>query len=464
MQYTITFKLVFLLVLVVMTAPIQVQAEPAPEIKQAQSLTELLQQIKQVQEKQRQELRAREQRFLQQQAQQKARLAQARVEKLQQEKSLQPMVDELQQMTLEVQQLELRLTEQGQDLRDLQGAFTRIAGEVKGSLQQSLITAQLPQREAELQRLAELEVLPEIADLESLWLLLQEEMTRSSEVNRYQGQYTDVNGQIRDVGLVRVGAFTTFAASGFLQYLPETTELLLPATQPGQRYLSTIQDFKQQPGALNTLIIDPTRGALIRQLGASLSLRERVEQAGLIGVIILVLGALGFLLSLWRISVLGWVSMKVNAQLKHLETPRQDNPLGRVLIKAGQFKAERDENYQFKVDETVLSELPALERGQNFIKLLAAIAPLLGLLGTVTGMILTFQSISLFGNGDPKLMAGGISQALMTTVLGLVVAIPLLFSHSFVVSLSRNLVQRLDEQSAGLLAQRLEGESNHADI
>ena len=464
MQYTLTSKMVFLFVLMLMAVPVQAQAEPEPDVKQAQSLTELLQQIKQVQEKQREELRTREQHFLQQQAQQKARLAKARAEKLKQEKSLQPMVDELQALTGEVENLESQLTQRGQDLRDLQGAFTRIAGEVSGSLQQSLITAQLPQREAELQRLAGLEALPEIADLESLWLLLQEEMTRSAEVARYQGQYTDVNGQIRNADLVRVGAFTTFAAAGFLQYLPDSSELLLPATQPGRRYLNTIQGFKQQPGALNTLIIDPTRGALIRQLGASLSLRERIEQAGMIGVIILVLGALGILLSLWRISVLGWVSMKVNAQLKHLETPRHDNPLGRILIKAGQFKTERDENYQFKVDEIVLSELPSLERGQSFIKLLAAIAPLLGLLGTVTGMILTFQSISLFGNGDPKLMAGGISQALMTTVLGLVVAIPLLFSHSFVVSLSRNLVQRLDEQSAGLLAQRLEGETRHVDI
>ena len=112
--------------------------------------------------------------------------------------------------------------------------------------------------------------------------------------------------------------------------------------------------------------------------------------------------------------------------------------------------------------EKMLHTKPKLNRFLAFISLTAATAPLLGLLGTVTGMILTFQSISLFGNGDPKLMAGGISQALMTTVLGLVVAIPLLFSHSFVVSLSRNLVQRLDQQSAGLLARQLEGEVAHA--
>ena len=437
-------------------------AVAAVEEAEARSLAELLQRLQQERTQQQAELRAREQRFLEEQAQQKARLDRARAEKRQQMKTLQPLQDELADLTAEVQQLESRLQEQGQDLRALQGAFVRIAGEVHASLQQSLVVPQRPEREAELQRLSALDALPQIEDLESLWLLLQEEMTLAAAVSQYQGVYTDVSGQVRSGSLVRVGAFTTFTAAGFLQFIPENAELLLPATQPASRYQSTIEDFYRHPSTLTTLVVDPTRGALIRQLGASVSLRDRIEQAGLIGIIILVLGGLGVLLSLWRISYLLWVSVKVNSQLQHLQAPVEDNPLGRVLIKARQFRVERDENYQFKLDESVLAELPALERGQNFIKLLAATAPLLGLLGTVTGMILTFQSISLFGNGDPKLMAGGISQALMTTVLGLVVAIPLLFSHSFVVSLSRNLVQRLDQQSAGLLARQLEGEVAHA--
>ncbi len=260
--------------------------------------------------------------------------------------------------------------------------------------------------------------------------------------------------------LTRVGVFTVFGERGFFQYLPETGELLLPSSQPATRFTQTISAFesgsKSGTADWQTLVVDPSRGSLIKQLGHSVTLRERIEQAGWIGVIILVLGAIGLLIALWRTAYLLWVTVKVNAQLKQLQTPNADNPLGRVLLKTERFRSSRDENYQFKLDEMVLAELPVLERGQNFIKLLAAVAPLLGLLGTVTGMILTFQSISLFGNGDPKLMAGGISQALMTTVLGLVVAIPLLFSHSFVVAMSRNLVQRLDEQSAGLLAARLD--------
>jgi len=132
----------------------------------------------------------------------------------------------------------------------------------------------------------------------------------------------------------------------------------------------------------------------------------------------------------------------------------EDNPLGRIFAIAEKSKAEATDNLDLLLDEAITREVPALEKGLAIIKLLAAVGPLLGLLGTVTGMIITFQTISLFGSGDPKLMAEGISQALVTTVQGLCVAIPLLFLHSVVASRSRMLVQILDEQTAGLISRR----------
>jgi biopolymer transport protein ExbB len=158
----------------------------------------------------------------------------------------------------------------------------------------------------------------------------------------------------------------------------------------------------------------------------------------------------------WRLLYLGVVYFRIRQQLQHLQAPSLSNPLGRVLQSVQGIDLHDDELLQLKLDEAVLAEMPALERGNGVIKLLAATSPLLGLLGTVTGMILTFQAISLFGTGDPKLMAGGISQALVTTVLGLVVAIPLLFSHSIIAYLSRSMIQRLDEQCAGVLARSVE--------
>ncbi len=186
-------------------------------------------------------------------------------------------------------------------------------------------------------------------------------------------------------------------------------------------------------------------------------LRERIAQGGTIGLIIIALGSLGMLLTAWRVAYLLLVSRRIRRQLAMAASPSADNPLGRVLKSVEGIPIDQEELLQLKLDEAVLAEIPALERGNGLIKLLAATSPLLGLLGTVTGMILTFQAISLFGTGDPKLMAGGISQALVTTVLGLVVAIPLLFGHSVVAFLSRATVQRLDEQCAGVLARSAEG-------
>ena len=171
------------------------------------------------------------------------------------------------------------------------------------------------------------------------------------------------------------------------------------------------------------------------------------------------LGAFGLLLALWRILYLGFTYQRMQAQLRDISRPSLANPLGRVLAAVEGVSLEDEELLQLKLDEAVLAEIPALERGNGLIKLLAATSPLLGLLGTVTGMILTFQAISLFGSGDPKLMAGGISQALVTTVQGLVVAIPLLFGHSLINALSRSIIQRLDEQCAGVLARSAEQQS-----
>ncbi|HIE53574.1 MAG TPA: MotA/TolQ/ExbB proton channel family protein, partial [Chromatiaceae bacterium] len=185
--------------------------------------------------------------------------------------------------------------------------------------------------------------------------------------------------------------------------------------------------------------------------------KERIEQGKEVGYLIIGLAIFGFLMAVYRFVALGVTSMKVRAQLKRADQPKKNNPLGRVLL-AWKENQEADlDTLERKIDEAVVKEVPRLQRGLSIIKILAVIAPLLGLLGTVTGMIQTFQSITLFGTGDPKLMAGGISQALITTVLGLMAAIPLTFLHALVASSSRSLVQVLEEQSAGIIARQAEG-------
>jgi biopolymer transport protein ExbB len=159
------------------------------------------------------------------------------------------------------------------------------------------------------------------------------------------------------------------------------------------------------------------------------------------------------LIAIERLIVLATTSGKVTTQLKE-ETPSLDNPLGRVLQAAEENKDADIETLELKLGEAVFKETPKLTRALLFIKLISVVAPLLGLLGTVTGMIVTFQAITLFGTGDPKLMAGGISQALVTTVLGLTVAIPMVLLHTFVSGRSRRILHVLQEQSAGIVAER----------
>ena len=104
------------------------------------------------------------------------------------------------------------------------------------------------------------------------------------------------------------------------------------------------------------------------------------------------------------------------------------------------------------IDEIIINYSGKIEWGNNWVKFFAAVAPLLGLLGTVIGMIETFQAITLFGTGDPKQMAGGISQALITTMLGLIVAAPLLGMYTYISEKTSSIVQILEEKASHILS------------
>ena len=448
-------KFITLLSLIMAFQSVPLQAAQS-NVVSAQNLSELLSIIKQQRDAERKAAQQREQVFLRAKQEQSALLEQARKQHAATQQKLVPLKADIEANKKSLEALSEKVDAETQSLGDLKASFNEFAGSFSASLRSSMVTPSLPERQAELNRLAAMQTFPAVADLESLWMLVQEEMIRGGEIVQYQANVVDVQGLAREHTILRGGTFTSFTDGQFLRYIPETEELLIPVRQPSQSMRKRALEFSQSPHQQSSMVIDPTQGSLLGMLSIEPDIAERIKQAGTIGLIIIALGAAGLLLTLWRVIYLLWVSGNVRRQMKKISDPSPGNPLGRVLLQAQQFSTRKEENLEFKLDEAVLVELPKLERGHNFIKLLAAVAPLLGLLGTVTGMILTFQSISLFGNGDPKLMAGGISQALMTTVLGLVAAIPLLFGHSFVSSLARNLIQRLDEQSAGMLAKSLE--------
>ena len=401
----------------------------------------------------------------------------ARIAKFMAEKSTQDAVLQETLANLKVQEdravrLEKTFDENDVKLSELEdlkaerlGAFGELFGVVRGTasemgaqIKESIISGELQGRSKTLTDLAKSKALPSNEELEMLWYHLLEEMNAQGEVKRFSGTIVDTDGNFSEEEVVRVGPWTAFDRKGnFLGYLPDDERYRVLGRQPQARFLDLGDNIVDgDKGDIVKGAIDPSRGAILSLLIQTPGLNERIGQGGIVGYIILGLLAVGLVLSIERIFRLTVTARAVNAQAKDVDNPNESNPLGRVLAAYHSNKSADVETLELKLDDAILKELPSLERGINFIKLLSSVAPLLGLLGTVTGMIVTFQAITLFGTGDPKLMAGGISQALVTTVLGLTAAIPLVLLHSIAQTRSRSIQQILDEQSAGLIAERAE--------
>ncbi|MDH3418275.1 MAG: MotA/TolQ/ExbB proton channel family protein [Gammaproteobacteria bacterium] len=337
------------------------------------------------------------------------------------------------------------------NMGELFGVVRQVAGDTKGVIDTSLVSAQLPGRSTQADELAQSRGLPSIQELTDLYVLLLEEMAESGKVARFDAEVISAEGLAGQAEVVRVGVFNVISGDEFLQYVPESTSLQALARQPAGRFRSLAEGLSAATSGVVPMALDPSRGAILGLLIQAPSLVERIQQGGIVGYVIIVLGLLGVLVALERMLSLWRASRGIHAQLR---SSRADtgNALGRILSVYDINRSVDNETLERKLDEAILREAPLLERWQGWIKVLAAVAPLLGLLGTVVGMIRTFQAITLFGTGDPKLMAGGISQALVTTVLGLCVAIPLVLLHSLVASRSKTLVEILEEQSAGIIA------------
>lgn len=401
-------------------------------------------------------MQSREQAFIAERGERAQLLATARSALATQKAEAERLKAEFDRQEAELAEQEKLLSQRAGHLGELFGVVRQSAGDVAGQWQDSLLNAQYPERLARLKALAESRTLPSAADLDGYWMLLLEDLTASGRVEQLQVPVVAADGTRNAQDVLRVGAFSAYGADAFLRYDADAGELLAPPRQPSG--LGQVADYLDSSDAIASLPVDPSRGTLLAQLQREPSLWDRVQQGGLVGWVILLLGAFGLLLAAWRMVYLTRVGRGVSAQMHNLSAPRGDNPLGRIIGVLGPKPQLADlETLELKLDEAILQETPPLEKGQGLLKLLSAVAPLLGLLGTVTGMIVTFQAITQGGGGDSRLMADGISQALVTTVLGLVVAIPLLFLHTLLASRSKGLIQLLEQQSAGLIALHLSG-------
>ena len=396
----------------------------------------------------------REDRFRREQANQEAELRRLRGEVQAAESEAGRLENLRNQLDRELDELRTQLAERQGEFGELFGVARAAAADLNEQLSESLVSTQFQGRGEGLTRMAQAASLPTIQELENLWFTMLQEASEQAEVARYQAQVIRSDNQSANETVVRIGPFTAFTDRGFLVARDGTLRYL--ARQPGRAQVNAAQRaFDHTGSGVVRGLIDPSLGTLLGLVVEIPNLRERIDQGGGIGYAIIVVAVFGVLLAIFRWLMLMITAMKVKSQMRS-STPSKGNPLGRVMLAYEEYRKADLETLQLRLDDAVLKELPKLEAGLNVVKVLAAVAPLMGLLGTVIGMIVTFQAITLFGTGDPKLMAGGISQALVTTVMGLIAAIPLLLLHAFAASTSRRLGQVLEEQSVSLVAETAE--------
>lgn len=349
------------------------------------------------------------------------------------------------------------------DLNELFGTLQGVAGDFLSTFENSLISAQFPGRSEAIEVFIEkagstIEQL-DVSEIETFWFYMQQEMTESARVVTYNGEVTLPAGDTVNRQITRIGAFNAVSEGDYLSYDGDIGHLQVLPKQPPAGVVSAALALESAQSGFTRVGIDPT-GGVGGQVMANLvnfpSAQEQVQaNAGTIGFIIIGVGVIGILLGFFRLLMLGLISVKVRAQLKS-DKPSKNNPLGRVLMVAESNPDSDTETLELKLGEAILQETPALESMLTLIKMIATIAPLGGLLGTVTGMIVVFQQITVYGAGDPTIMAGGISSALMTTVLGIVVAIPTIFMHTVVKSRADTIMHILEEQATGMIAQKAE--------
>ena len=427
----------------------------------ARDLNQLLDFVKQGQVTEARENRAREQRFTQDKANQQAELRRAEAERTRQEQLSAQLEDTFEENELAIAAKQQQLREKLGTLSELFGHLTAASGDLASNIEVSLVSAQYPGRGVFLKDLIEKmsgsDTLPSVEEIERVWYELLREVTETGRVVAFDAEVATPSGTLDQRSVVRIGAFNVIDNGGnYLSYSNGTLGEL--PRQPSGSFTGWAADLASASSGLHTFGIDPTGptgGSFLAAIIDSPTLEERWHQGGYVGYGITAVGAFAFLLAIWRLVVLTSVSAKVNSQLKS-DKANENNPLGRVLKVHEDNPTMDTETLELKLAEGILKETPKLESGLTLLKIIAAVAPLMGLLGTVTGMIITFQAITIFGAGDPKAMAGGISSALVTTVLGLLVAIPTVLLHTFVNGRAQRIIHVLQEQTTGIIAEHTE--------
>ena len=429
-----------------------------PMAPAAQSLDQLLEETRNSRQREARANQEREAQFVSERQQRAAMLAEARQAVTRERARSSQLNAAYEANEKQLGAMQEQLDARAGNLGEMFGVVRQVANDFSSVVRNSMITAQFPDREEFVSQLAQSKALPSITELERFWFELQREMTETGKVVRFPSKIVQASGAPVDATVVRVGPFNASSSGRYLSYMPSQKQFAVMARQPQGDLIPPIRLEEASQGYVESMI-DPTRGVLLSIYSQRPGWWERIEKGEAVGYVILLVGLVGAGLLFYQLFYLATVRGKVRNQLNFPEHAVTDNPLGRVLasFKGDARKLDEDvEVVELRISEAVLKEVPKLERFQSFLRLAVAAGPLLGLVGTVLGMIITFQSITESGSSDPKLMANGISQAMIATLLGLGIAVPLLFGNAWLASISKSIVQILEEQSTGLLAEHIE--------
>lgn len=419
------------------------------------SLDDLIKQVRKDSVLESRELAAREQDFRQQRDQQAAMLSRLKARLAAEKRRGFALKQHYEENEAFIKEQSEQLHEKMGSLGELFGVVRQNAKDMLSLFNGSIISAQIPERNKAIKKLATNKSNPTIKEMEDFWRLILDEMVEAGKVSRFETAVITHNGEEQRKEVVRLGAFNAVSDGLYLRYLPESGQLVELGRQPATRFVSLARELQQIESGIAPVALDPSRGAILSLMVQSPSIMERINQGGVIGYLIIILGCVGLGLVLERVIVLTG-SYRQMLQQKTTGIAAKETALTRIR-RVAQNNLELDsETLGLKLDQAILKERPIIRKFLPTVAIFAAIAPLLGLLGTVSGMIETFQSITLFGTGDPKLMSGGISIALVTTELGLIVAIPLTLLHSWLAGSARKVLFILDEESAALIAEREE--------
>ncbi len=431
--------------------------EPTPMVidgPQPTSPEELLEAVRKGWAVERKEDKEREARFASARDEQSRLLAEAKQAEASREAISQQLEADYQAKEVQITEMTATLESRMGNLGELFGVTRQVAGDTRGNIEASLTSAQFgPERIEFLNKLGASKELPSVRELEGLWQELVREMVEQGKVVEFTAKVATPSG-VEDRQVVRAGPFSAISGGEYILWDSVQQQLKVLGRQPPSKFLDTIGEYVDSDEEFAGLAIDPSRGSLLSVLIETRTLVERIPEGGGVGYAIMALAAFAAVVGLIKFVTIVITARKVSAQKKNANRPDKSNPLGRVLAVAKENPDVDREKLELLLDEAVLRETSKLESWIWLVKVVSVVAPLMGLLGTVTGMIKTFQSITLFGAGDPRMMAGGISEALVTTMQGLVTAIPMVLIHSALSYNTKQIVDTLDEQSAGLIAQQ----------